>query len=707
VLIAHVFYGGDTATPSTPTNWTLLDGPRSLNTPATNGRTWVYGKVAVGSDADPAFGTQAVTTPRRARVYSFSGALSDTISNIVGGFGFDGPASSATINDVGVTTGADAQDYLAVNLIAVTDDNAVASFTGETGGDWTEAVAEFTGTTGTPDTCMQVQTAVVAPSTTINGGSQTMAASDPWGVTGFYIRSKPPKTTAPTQVATSTTGWNATTPKDTADTLTWETGDEIYVIGMDADAPNNTLGTPTATGLTFNVLSGFPIGGASNAEVYAWKAVAGSGGSDAITGSRTAGSDDWGMRVWQFRGSDGTGVIATLIDSAHSLSLARGDDHSRVICGIADWSADADVTVTATPSSGGTVRDAVQTGGTGIATYFTVDWTDQGSAGSTSYGVANATGAGSKAKAAIEVLGSTGAPPVEGQASGAFSGTHTAAGVPRALGAASGAFGGTHTAAGVPRTPGAAAGAFGGTHTANGTPRPLGAAVGAWGFTATASGETGTPPVTGQAVGDFGGTHTAAGTPRVLGTAVGSFGWSGTAAGVDRALGQAASDLGFAGTAVGVDRALGQAANDLGFSGTAAGVDRALGQATGDLGFAGAAQGFAGTPPVTGQAVGSFGWSGTAAGIDRALGLAASDLGFAGTALGLPKVRGQATGDLGFAAVGAGRVRVSGAAVGSFGWTGTAAGEVPSSNGIILGHIADNVGSMGGRRTAAMIGRVT
>ena len=69
ILIIQAFYGGDTATPSTPSGTTLLDGPRSLSTPATNGRVWTYGKVADGTEDGAAFalGTQAVATPRRGR----------------------------------------------------------------------------------------------------------------------------------------------------------------------------------------------------------------------------------------------------------------------------------------------------------------------------------------------------------------------------------------------------------------------------------------------------------------------------------------------------------------------------------------------------------------------------------------------------------------------------------------------------------------
>jgi hypothetical protein len=268
LLIAHVFYGGSTAAPDTPANWTLLDGPRSLDTPATNGRVWVFGKIAVGSDAAPAFGTQAVTTPRRAIVYRFTGVLSDTVSNVVGGFGFAGPASTATIADVGVTTGSDTSNYLACQLVAVADDNAVGSFTGETGGDWTEAVAEFTGTTGTPDTCLQLQTAVVAPSTTINGGTFVMSAGDPWGVVGFYIRSDPTQNITPAAVTvTATAGSVFVGPFDGTGLRAWWKADAITGLSdgqdittwEDSGSLNNdlTAGTDAPTYQT-NEVNGLP-----------------------------------------------------------------------------------------------------------------------------------------------------------------------------------------------------------------------------------------------------------------------------------------------------------------------------------------------------------------------------------------------------------------------------------------------------------------
>lgn len=90
---------------------------------------------------------------------------------------------SATIDDTGVTTNGIGR--IACNFIAVTDDNALGSFTGETGGNWTLAW-EYNSATGT-DGAIGLQTAGMSAPGTINGGSFTMSASDPWGVIGFAL----------------------------------------------------------------------------------------------------------------------------------------------------------------------------------------------------------------------------------------------------------------------------------------------------------------------------------------------------------------------------------------------------------------------------------------------------------------------------------------------------------------------------------------
>jgi hypothetical protein len=122
-------------------------------------------------------------------IYEFSGVSADTtLTNILEnsslGSAVNGTGTSTTVADTGVTTlGA---DRLAVNFVAVNDDNAVAAFAGMTGGTWAEATAEFLSATGT-DGCIQLQTATMDSAGTINGGTLTMAASDAWGVVGFAL----------------------------------------------------------------------------------------------------------------------------------------------------------------------------------------------------------------------------------------------------------------------------------------------------------------------------------------------------------------------------------------------------------------------------------------------------------------------------------------------------------------------------------------
>jgi hypothetical protein len=134
------------------------------------------------------------------RLYEFSGVTSGTtfaaIAENGGAASAQASGTSDTIDDVGVTT--NAADRLAVNLIAVNDDNPLAAFSGQTGGTWVEPVEEFASATGT-DGCIGIQVADMAAAGTINGGSLTMAASDGWSVFGFAFI--PAAVAAPTSLA--------------------------------------------------------------------------------------------------------------------------------------------------------------------------------------------------------------------------------------------------------------------------------------------------------------------------------------------------------------------------------------------------------------------------------------------------------------------------------------------------------------------------
>jgi hypothetical protein len=100
--------------------------------------------------------------------------------------------AGATVNVTGTSnTAADASvqtlgpDRLALNFLAINDDNAFAGFTGQSGGTWTlgHTVAEASGTDGA--TAMLY--AAMATAGTIDGGTGSITDSDAWGVVGFAL----------------------------------------------------------------------------------------------------------------------------------------------------------------------------------------------------------------------------------------------------------------------------------------------------------------------------------------------------------------------------------------------------------------------------------------------------------------------------------------------------------------------------------------
>lgn len=195
---------------------------------------------------------------------------------------------------------------------------------------------------------------------------------------------------------------------ETVTGLTWNTGDTIVVLGMTEDNTNSTLGTPTATGLTFAAMAGSPSAVASSCKGYAWSAVAGSNGGATITSVSGGGGVGHGIQAWVLRGGAiGTPVLT--VSAAKTVALTRLGTGSIVLFMGGDWSASADVTVTADPVTNGTQRIAET-----FANYtvFAFDWTSQGSPGTTPYGVGSASGTGNLTKWAVEYIDTTGDPPL-------------------------------------------------------------------------------------------------------------------------------------------------------------------------------------------------------------------------------------------------------------------------------------------------------
>ncbi len=189
ILIAHIFWEGTTSAPdgTPPTGWSLLDGPRVIET--TIARHWVYGKIADGTEDGAAvtFATlPAVTTQRGARIYSFAGRVSGAIADLARGFAATSHATDPQMPSVTTTVAGS----LAAALVAQNDNNSFASPTGESGGDWVEAVAEYVAAL-TPGITMGLETAAMASVGTISGGAMA-TTNDPCGVIAFEIRDSVP-----------------------------------------------------------------------------------------------------------------------------------------------------------------------------------------------------------------------------------------------------------------------------------------------------------------------------------------------------------------------------------------------------------------------------------------------------------------------------------------------------------------------------------
>lgn len=145
------------------------------------------GRVTANGTCSADFTVGASGNDIAVRMYEFSDEIQGNTDDGVGLFENESGAQVQTNFGTGTTvTDRSVQtlgsDRLAVSLLAVAANQALDDFTGETGGDWAEAVAEFASATGT----LQVQTAQMPSAGTIDGGSFTISSAD-WGVISFGI----------------------------------------------------------------------------------------------------------------------------------------------------------------------------------------------------------------------------------------------------------------------------------------------------------------------------------------------------------------------------------------------------------------------------------------------------------------------------------------------------------------------------------------
>jgi hypothetical protein len=133
-------------------------------------------------------GTNSTSEDLYMRDYEFANVSAGTTLATV----IENATAGATVNVTGTSnTAADGSvqtlgvDRLALNFLAINDDNPFAGFTGQSGGTWTTAAsyAEASGTDG----AIYLATAAMASAGTIDGGTGSITDSDAWGVVGFAL----------------------------------------------------------------------------------------------------------------------------------------------------------------------------------------------------------------------------------------------------------------------------------------------------------------------------------------------------------------------------------------------------------------------------------------------------------------------------------------------------------------------------------------
>lgn len=169
-LVIHVeVRSGGTLT--TPAGWTLernaLSGTGSF-------RTYVFSKVAVGSESGSLAITVSGAVFSSGRMYSFSGV--GAIEAVDGQGNNNVTMVQKPLTTLGV-------NRLAVALTSVAVGQALDPFTGTTGGTWTESAAEYNPGSGN---ALGIQTAPMSSVGTISGGTDTITSSD-WDVTTLAL----------------------------------------------------------------------------------------------------------------------------------------------------------------------------------------------------------------------------------------------------------------------------------------------------------------------------------------------------------------------------------------------------------------------------------------------------------------------------------------------------------------------------------------
>lgn len=150
-------------------------------------------------------------------------------------------------------------------------------------------------------------------------------------------------------VSSGATAWDTTTTPKTA-TVSWSAGDIIVIRGA-SEQGGVVLGTPTATGLTFNLDADEGSGLGTECDASIWSAVAGSAGSGVtVSLARSGSSGFFGFHWSVWSGASGvTGGTGNVNETTPNLTTGAGD---AVVMICADFNATNPFTRTPTTGSG-------------------------------------------------------------------------------------------------------------------------------------------------------------------------------------------------------------------------------------------------------------------------------------------------------------------------------------------------------------------
>lgn len=187
--------------------------------------------------------------------------------------------------------------------------------------------------------------------------------------------------------------------------VSWQTGDVLVVAVAEGD--NNTIGVPTAPGLTFTGQKGNQTTSTAAGRLATAVATSTSSGAVSCVVTRGPGTNSQcGMSVWVWRGSQGVGSSVEQHTATKTVTITPMDTHSAFSWIVIDFTTGA-ATATLTPAPTTTQEAAVQS----FYTVYAGNLNDKASADAVGIGITGGPATGPYTILAQEILGSeAGAP---------------------------------------------------------------------------------------------------------------------------------------------------------------------------------------------------------------------------------------------------------------------------------------------------------